>query len=256
MILLRCPQTGQYVLVASTVGYDEWEVLNPNLVPPPVDHVLDEATWTWVHSPQAQSRRQARQLLTDPEALAEALAAVGPPSWDDVTDKPEAFTPSEHVHSANEIEGLSADPWTYVKLAQDYSISTTAAGNIPGMAFTPTANTQYEFEAILLMQTAVTTTGPRPGLTWPTGMVDGVVMIDVSSTAVARVLVNGNIAAEVVANNTGLPVINRSYPARFVGTVIAGANPSGNVQLRLRSEIAASAVTVKAGSFLKYRVLP
>jgi hypothetical protein len=236
MILLRCPNTGEHVLVASVVGYDDWEVVNPDLVPPPVDHVLDEATWTWVYSPQVEAHRLARRLITDPNALAEALADAG--------------------SQGDAGQGGGADPWTYIKLADDFTISTTAAGNIPGLAFTPVANTSYEFEAVLMMRTAVTTTGPRPGLTWPTGMVDGVVMIDAASSATARILANGNIAAEVVCNNTGLPNTTQSFPARFVGTAIAGANPSGNVQLRLRSEIAASAVTVKAGSFLKYRVLP
>ena len=189
----------------------------------------------------------------------------GSTAWDDVTGKPTSFPPSVHSHTIANVTGLQealdakqavgADGWTRIKLTDDYSISTTAAGNIPGRAFTPAANTSYEFEAMLLMRTAVTTTGPRPGLTWPTGMVDGVVMIDASSTAVARVLANGNIAAEVVCNNTGLPNTTQSFPARFVGTVIAGASPSGNVQLRLRSEVAASAVTVKAGSFLKYRIV-
>jgi hypothetical protein len=189
--------------------------------------------------------------------------SAGAVTWDDVTDKPASFPPSTHSHTIASVTSLQealdakqavgADGWTRVTLTDDYSINTTAAGNIPGLAFTPAANTSYEFEAILLMMTAVTTTGPRPGLTWPTGMVDGVVMIDASSSAVARVLANGNIAAEVVCNNTGLPAINQSFPASFVGRVIAGASPSGNVQLRLRSEVAASAVTVKAGSFLKYR---
>jgi len=187
----------------------------------------------------------------------------GSTAWDDVTGKPASFPPSTHSHTIANVTGLQealdakqavgADGWSRVTLTDDYSISTTAAGNIPGLAFTPAANTRYEFEAILLMRTAATTTGPRPGLTWPTGMVDGVVMIDASSTAVARVLANGNIAAEVVCNNTGLPNTTQSFPASFVGRVIAGASPSGNVQLRLRSEVAASAVTVKAGSFLKWR---
>jgi hypothetical protein len=178
-------------------------------------------------------------------------------SFDELEGVPSAFPPEPHTHSAEDITDLpsGSDPWAYVKLAEDFEISTTAAGDIPGLAFTPAANTQYEFEAQLMLQTTVTTTGPRPGVAWPTGLTDGTVMVNVASTAVARVLANGNTTAEVVANNTGLPVINASYPASIVGTVIAGASPSGSVRLRLRSEVAASAVRAKAGSWLKYRVI-
>jgi hypothetical protein len=36
-------------------------------------------------------------------------------------------------------------------------------------------------------------------------------------------------------------------------SITAGASPSGNVQLTLATETAGTAVTVKAGSYLKFR---
>jgi hypothetical protein len=37
------------------------------------------------------------------------------------------------------------------------------------------------------------------------------------------------------------------------GIVVAGATPSGTIKLQLASETAGTTVTIKTGSFLKYR---
>ena len=149
--------------------------------------------------------------------------------------------------------GGGSDPWTYLKLGSDFVTSSATAVDITGLAFTPAASTQYEFEALLLLRTATTTVGPRPGLAWPTGGTDGVAMIDTPSSATARTLVNGNINAALLAAVGGLPNTTQSYPARIVGTFVAGGSPSGTVQIRLASETGGTNVTAKAGSYLKYR---
>ena len=76
-----------------------------------------------------------------------------------------------------------------------------------------------------------------------------------TSSATARLLVNGNINAALLAAVGGLPNTTQSYPSRIRGTFIAGATPSGTVRLRMASETAGTTVTVKAGSFLKYRAI-
>lgn len=149
----------------------------------------------------------------------------------------------------------ASDPWTYVKLASDFPTTSATAVDITGMAFTPAANTQYEFEACLLLRTATTTVGPRPGLAWPTGGTDGVADIVMPTSATAQVLVFGNINAALLAAVGGLPNTTQSYPSRIRGTFIAGASPSGNVRLQLASETAGTTVTAKAGSWLKYRTV-
>jgi hypothetical protein len=151
--------------------------------------------------------------------------------------------------------GGGSDPWTYIKLGSDFVTSSTTAVNITGLAFTPVANTQYEFEAVLLLRTATTTVGPRPGLAWPTGGTDGVGMIDTPSSATARLLTNGNINAALLAAVGGLPNTTQSWPARVSGTFMAGASPSGTVKLQLASETGGTNVTAKAGSYLKYRTI-
>lgn len=148
------------------------------------------------------------------------------------------------------------DPWTYVKLASDFTTGSASAVDITGLAFTPAANTSYEFEAVLLTRTATATVGPRPGVAWPTGMTDGVVEIYQPSAAGTQVMQFGNINAAVLAPAGGLPNTTQSYKATIIGMIIAGATPSGTMKMQLASETASTNVTVKAGSYLKYRKLP
>lgn len=146
-----------------------------------------------------------------------------------------------------------SDPWTYVKLASDFVTSSSTAVGVTGLAFTPEANKSYQFDGTLFLRTATTTVGPRPGLAWPTGAVDGVARIDTPSSATARLLTNGNINAALLAAVGGLPNTTQSYPGRIEGTLIMGAAPSGAVRVQLASETAGTNVTMKAGSWLRYR---
>lgn len=146
-----------------------------------------------------------------------------------------------------------SDGWTYAKLASDFTTSSATAVDA-GLAFTPSANTGYEFKAILLTRTATTTVGPRPGLAWPTGMTDGVAHIRQESSATAFVSALGNTSAAILAPVGGVPSTSQSFPAIIEGMVIAGATPSGTVKVQLASETAGTNVTAKAGSFLKWRV--
>ena len=149
--------------------------------------------------------------------------------------------------------GGGSDPWTYVRLTQDFTTTSATAVNVTGLEFTPAANTRYEFEAVLLTRTATATVGPRPGLAWPTGMTDGVATIKQTSSATAELTTNGNVNAALLCAVGGLPTNTQSYPARISGLVIAGAAPSGTVKVQLASETAGTTVTLKAGSFLRYR---
>lgn len=151
--------------------------------------------------------------------------------------------------------GGGSDPWTYVKLGSDFVTSSATAVPITGMAFTPAANTSYEVEVCLLLRTATATVGPRPGVGWPTGLTDGVVYMQTTSAAGTVVMQNGNANAAVLGPVGGLPNTTQSYPAQMQATIIAGASPSGTFKLNLATETAATNVTAKAGSWLKYRII-
>jgi hypothetical protein len=152
-----------------------------------------------------------------------------------------------HTHSGG------SDPWTYVVLASDFPTTSNTAVPVTGLAFTPAANKKYEFEGKFMMRTATTTVGPRPGLGWPTGMTDGVASLWMTSSATAQLIANGDINAALLIAAGGLPTNTRSYPSFLEGMVVAGASPSGTVKVNLASETAGTTVTMKAGSFIKYR---
>ena len=151
---------------------------------------------------------------------------------------------------------LYGERWTYIRLTSDFPTSSATAVNITGLEFTPAANQRYEFRACLYTRTGTTTVGPRPGVAWATGLTDGVASIRQTSSATANVFANGNINAAVLAPVGGLPSATLSYPAFIEGACFAGASPSGTVRIQLASETAGTTVTVKAGSFLRYRTVP
>lgn len=158
---------------------------------------------------------------------------------------------SSHTHAS----APGGDPWTYVRLtAADFTTTSATAVDITDLAFTPAANTTYIFEAVLGLRTATATVNPRLGLAWPTGMTDGIATIEQTSTATAKVMVNGNIGAALLIAVGGLPNNSASWPALVYGFVRAGASPSGNVRLQLASETAGTTVRAVIGSYLRYRV--
>lgn len=146
-----------------------------------------------------------------------------------------------------------SDPWTHVILGTDFSNSTTSNNAVTGLSFTPAANKRYLVEMFLLLRTAAATTGPRPGISWPSGLTDGAseVFAPNSNTAFASRL-QGALTTQNAAS-TGLPTTTDSYLATGTAYFITGASPSGSFRVTLASEVAASAVTVRAGSFMRYR---
>lgn len=152
--------------------------------------------------------------------------------------------------------GGGSDPWTYIKLASEFTTTVIPVSDI-GLAFTPAANTTYEFEAQILVRAASTATGARVGLAWNTGNTDGAAMItspNANGNGFATSI--GGTNASLLAAATGMPTNTNSALATIKGTVIVGESPSGDIKIQLASEVAASLVTARVGSFLKYRVLP
>jgi hypothetical protein len=150
----------------------------------------------------------------------------------------------------------SSDPWTYIKLASDFTTSSATAVSITGLAFTPDADTQYEFEACLFMRTATTTVGPRPGIAWATiGLSDGVASIFQTSSVSAQVQQHGDVSLALLSPVGGLPTTTRTYAGRVIGSAIMGGTPTGDIQITLASETGGTNVTARTGSYLKYRAI-
>jgi len=157
-------------------------------------------------------------------------------------------------NSSGTLIWTTPDPWTYVVLGSDFSTANTAAVNVTELAFTPSASKKYEIYGMFMLTTSNVLYGPRPGCAWPTGMTNGVVMFEMTSAAGTQVLQNGNKNAAVLCPAGGLPKIDESYPAQMNAMLVVGPSPSGNFQIQLASENSTATVTMKAGSFIKYRI--
>jgi hypothetical protein len=121
------------------------------------------------------------------------------------------------------------------------------------MTFAVAANVRYEVEVFGAFQSAATTTGVAIALDIPSGSVIGFVDHPVSATAPGSAIQRAD--ATTTGATTGVDTINVNVPIRGRFLVANGAT-AGSVGLMCRSEVAASAVTLQAGLFMRYRVVP
>ena len=150
---------------------------------------------------------------------------------------------STHQPAAKQGEG-GGDPWTWIKLAADVANSTITPAAATGLSFAAAANTMYLVELIGTFQSAAATTGIALALDIPSGAVSGMTVHPASATT----LTGAEQIADAVTTGatTGVRAAATNIPIRANFVVSVGAT-AGQIQLLFRSEIAASAVTLKAG---------
>ena len=145
--------------------------------------------------------------------------------------------------AAKQSEVSGSDPWVWQKLAADVANSTVTLAPVTGLSFTAVANTTYLVEVIGTFQSAAATTGIALALDIPSGNVSGQAIHPISATLPG---VTEQIAdAATTGATTGVRLAATNVPIRANFIVAVGAT-GGNVQLQFRSEVAASAVTMKA----------
>lgn len=168
---------------------------------------------------------------TDPTAANERTLAVGPGLK--LTDNGPGSTA---VLDRSDLLSL---------LLGDVSDSTAAFVDATGLSLALEANAVYLVDGLLTFQAAATTTGLALGFTLPAGAsISG--LYRHNTTAVAS---EGsyNIAGGAVKGNTsGVLVLTENVPIEG-RWLIKTAGTAGVAQLQFRSEVAASAVTLKAG---------
>jgi hypothetical protein len=151
--------------------------------------------------------------------------------------------------------GGGSDPWTYVVLTSDFSTTANTPSNITGLSVSPVANKVIVIEAHFLTRSFATTTGVRPGISWPT-IDDGVVQSLNGNASTANVEANSNVTAGAFFNSSVATAnTTASWPFWLWVTMVCGASPSGTLNFTLQSEISGSNVTVKAGSWIRYRTI-
>jgi hypothetical protein len=149
-----------------------------------------------------------------------------------------------HQPLAKQSELAASDPWSWQKLSADVSNSTVTLANVTGLSFTGAANTTYLVEVLGTFQSAAATTGIALALDIPSGSVSGQNIQPASATTVTG---TEQIAdAATTGATTGVRAAVTNVPILATYIVAIGAT-AGTVQLQFRSEVAASAVTMKAG---------
>lgn len=130
-------------------------------------------------------------------------------------------------------------------LPGDVSDSTAAFVDATGLALSLAANAVYLVEGLITFQAAATTTGIALGFTLPAGAsISG--LYRHNTTAIASEGSYNIASGAVKGNTTGVLVLTENVPidGRWI---ISTAGTAGTAQLRFRSEVVASAVTLKAG---------
>lgn len=148
-----------------------------------------------------------------------------------------------HQAVAKQGEGGGSDPWTWQKLAADVANSTVTLAPVTGMSFTAAANTTYLVEVVGTFQAAATTTGIALALDIPSGSVSGQSIHPVSATALGGAEQIADNATTGATSGVRAAATNVPITARFI---VAVGVTGGNIQLQFRSEVAGSAVTMKA----------
>lgn len=145
------------------------------------------------------------------------------------------------------------DAWTYVYLTSDQTTNLTTPTGITGMNFTPAVNGIYVFEAQLILRTTATGTGPRPGVAWSTGLDDGIASLTQNLNTTSADLTYGTSAADFAGQNGGFTSTTVSQMAKMEGTVVAGTSPSGTTGLTIQSETGGTTVSVRKGSWFRWK---
>ena len=150
-----------------------------------------------------------------------------------------------HTPLAKQSEaGGGSDPWTWQKLSADVPNSTVTLAPVTGLSFTAIANTTYLVEVFGTFTSAATTTGIALALDIPSGAIAGQLIHPTTATSLG--------GTEQISDNattgatTGVRAANANVPI-FATFIVAIGASGGTAQLQFRSEIAASAVTMKAG---------
>lgn len=148
----------------------------------------------------------------------------------------------------------SGDGWNYIKLASDVTTDQTSATDT-ALTFTPPINSVVIFESQMLLRSTITTTGVRPGLKPVSNAVDFIASMEVATgaTASTRRFWGANSSSNVAA--TSAPSATDSWFGCAWGTIITGATVASPLIVTLTSEIAASAVTMRAGSWLRWKAI-
>lgn len=144
---------------------------------------------------------------------------------------------------------LNRELWTTTWLGANFATADALARAV-GVGFDIEPRRTYQIRGCFLLRTTSAAVGPRPGLQWPSGVLDGAFRVTAPTGATSEAMLNSPMASGFAAS-TGLPTTD-SYLATMDAIVVAGTSP-GRLELTLASETAGTTVSMRAGSWLAYR---
>jgi hypothetical protein len=136
--------------------------------------------------------------------------------------------------------------YTYAALGSDYTNSTTTSTDVTGLSASMDEGV-YEIWGNFIWTSAATTTGMSLFASFPSGTNALTTYIQNSSTAGTIGFINNGAIGGGVSTGS----IAGSNYARIDGIVVVTA--SGTFQIKARSEIAGSLITIKQGSFIRFK---
>jgi hypothetical protein len=201
-----------------------------------------------------------RALLDDADASAQrttlglaAIAASG-----SATDLTTGTVPSVRLGaSPTATKSLRGDQtwvedWTTIVMGSDATDSTASLVDCGTLSFTPVGGALYEIEALLVFETAATTTGCQWTFVDSATSTWSAQWLFAPTNATANANRNGALNNVALGTGTGASTRHIAFGKAMVQ---AQAVPTGVIKVQIRTEVAASLLTVRAGSFMRYRRL-
>lgn len=155
--------------------------------------------------------------------------------------------------TAAQVLALGAEAaWTYVILGSDFTTDQATAQD-SGLKFTPAVSKTYVVEAQVGLRAVVAGVCPRPGVDWNTND-DGWALLQWTESTTPTLAV-GTTGTDFSLDPV-VPIDTTStYPASMQATLVTGAGAAGTFGLTLKSETGGSNVTMKKGSWLRYKTI-
>lgn len=168
-----------------------------------------------------------------------------------------AATVATDAELASHAALIDAHGFTRCIKAADETRSVTTLADVASLSLNMAANGKYFVEFFLIYSSAVLTTGLKVSLNGPAGGT-----VAAAAEIVGRTADSGNTSWHGMINAyddavtaDSVAVIDSRYIARIWGVVLNGST-AGALAARFASEVAATAVTVYAGSWGRLEVLP
>lgn len=154
-------------------------------------------------------------------------------------------------------------PELIATLASDATNATVTPAAVSSFEITLAASGLYEFDMLLVMESADAVTSPRLSIEGPTAQTDLVSFEIVSGPNATTVTNPGQCDLQVFdawgedfVNANNPPAINTPYLFRVRGICkMTATTPASTVSLEIWSETGGKTITLKAGSFMRFRKL-